>query len=112
MNYSEAKKAVESLGKSEDSYMTIKISYDCTLILPHKDGIAFLNALNHAEEVDDHYHCQKAIAPLKRERLTIQMMPHSEYVRYKIAALLNINIADLESMETAAQKDNTLKEPA
>lgn len=99
MNYIEAVKEVQSPKKQKENFLQITLSYDFTLILPHKDGLALLAALAHAEQMDNSYSSKKHILPLMRDKIIVSPMPHQDYERCKIAMMLGISISDLERLE-------------
>jgi len=100
VNYDEAKKLVQAPKKAKGNFMVIYITYDCSLVLPYDDGIAFMQAIKNAEQMDDSYTSKKHIMPLNRDRFRTSVLSHQEYERYKIAQLLGISLTDLEQFET------------
>jgi len=99
MNYQEAVKEVSKPKNAKENFIVINLSYDFSLVLPHKDGLAFLAALANAEQMDDTYSSNKHILPLERSKLTITQMSYQNYERSKIAALLGISLSSLEIEE-------------
>ena len=108
MKYQDAVKAVRA-AKQKENFMVINLNYDFSLVLPHKDGLAFLAALASAEQMDDTYSSKKEILPLNRSKITTTQMSWQDYERTKVAQLLGISLSDLERLEEEElQKD---KEP-
>ena len=96
MDYQEALKKIQ-VKKVKENFLLITFSYDLKLVLPYKDGVAFLNALANAEQLHDPYQKQHNIAELDRSKIAISPMSHEEYERYKIAALLNISVEEVKN---------------
>lgn len=97
MDYAEAKKQVQEL-KVKDNFMLVTLSYDNTLVLPYKDGLAFMASMLNAECLEGSYSSERII-PLGRNQQKISIMSSKEYERFKIAALLNVSISDVEQLE-------------
>lgn len=89
MDYTEALKKVMAV-KPKGNFFSIQTSYDVKLILPYKDGMAYMGALENAEQLDEPYNKQHRIKEFDRKSITATIMSYDEYVRYKIAALLGI----------------------
>ena len=91
MDYAEALKKVQG-AKAKDNYMAFELAYDKKLVLPYKDGIIFLSALNTAEQLHEPYGSgQHRIAEFDRKSINVTILSHDEYIRIKIAALLGIS---------------------
>lgn len=101
MDYKEALKKVQAR-KPKGNFILFEIGYDNKLILPHADGIVFMNTLANAEQFNDPYNAKHSISELKREKIKVSTMSQDEYERYKIAALLNITVEEV----IAAQQQN------
>jgi hypothetical protein len=97
MEYSEALKKVQAK-KTKDNYLVICLGYDKKIVLPHKDGIALLAALSNAEQLFEPYQAQHSISPFERETLTSFVLSGHEYEQYKIAALLQITVAEAKTL--------------
>jgi len=108
MKYLDAVKTVRTT-KQKENFMVINLSYDFSLVLPHKDGLAIMAALVNAEQMDPTYSSRKHILPLVTTKISATTLSSRDYERYKIAALLDISVSDLERLEEEElQKD---KEP-
>lgn len=99
--YCEAAKAVNSI-KKEDGYMVINMGYSLKLLVPHKDGLAIMAALNFAEAFEDPYSSSPTISPLMHDKVGITTMSAVEYRQHKIAALLNVPVKDIQEHEKQA----------
>jgi hypothetical protein len=100
MDYAEALKKVQAF-KSKDNYMAIKLSYECKMVLPYKDGVAFIQALNSAETLKEPYSEQHRITPFDRSSIEVTLLSNEEYVRIKVAALLGVKPSEVPSLEAA-----------
>lgn len=95
MDYKEAVKKVQAK-KPKENLLLVTLGYDNKILLPHKDGIALLAALNSAEQFNDPYGKPHSITEMDRSKITIAQMSHEEYERYKIAALLGITVEEVK----------------
>lgn len=91
MNYEQALKQVQAK-KVKENYFLIEVSYDKKFILPHKAGVAFIEALSSAEQLKDPYKEPHSIIPLDRDAFTVRHFSQDEYEQYKIATLLGMSI--------------------
>lgn len=98
MDYPEALKVVQAR-KTKENYMLIRFSYDTQIILPYKEGLAFVASLTNAEQLEESYQKPHRINYFNKETLMIRIMSNHEYELYKIAALLNLTIAEVEELE-------------
>lgn len=98
MEYAEALKKVTAT-KPKENFMAIQTAYDRKLILPYKDGVAFMAALNNAEELKDGYGDPQRISEFDRKSITACVMSHEEYIRYKIAALLGVKPEEIKASQ-------------
>lgn len=108
MEYSEAAKKVQA-AKPKENFMVIEIEsgYGNKLVLPHKDGLALIAALVHAEKLVDRYDEPKRIGEFDRDLIQTKLMHHKEYERFKVAALLNISpdqVLEMEKLQTQPQQ--------
>lgn len=101
MDYKEALKKV-SERKSRDNFIIIELDYSKKLILPYKDGIAFLATLASAEQLNDRYGSPKTIVPLEADAIKTTIMSATEYEQIKIAALLNVTVDEVKSFALQA----------
>lgn len=102
MNYEAALKKVTA-AKPKENFMTFEISYDKKILLPYKDGVAFLTALTNAEQVHEPYGGeQHRIAEFDRNTIKVSIMSHAEYIRFKIAALLGVKPEEVKPQELIA----------
>lgn len=102
MNYAEAVKELQTK-KAKDNFIVVKIGYEVLLVLPYKDGIAFLDAVKHAEQFDKSYSPTR-IEALERSKIDFSFMPWQEYERYKLAGLLNITPEEVKAMQDLPQE--------
>ena len=97
MKYQEALKKVQTI-KPKDNFMVIEASYNNKIILPYKDGVVFLTALNNAETLVESYGDKTRISGFGRDAITSRIMSHEEYEQIKISNLLNISVDDVKAM--------------
>lgn len=96
MDFEEARKKVAAK-KVPGNYLKIRLDYSTTIVLPYKDGLAFLQAFEHAEEMNDRDFKHTRIVPL-RERFHTEILSATEYQAYKMAALLDQSPAEIFTM--------------
>ena len=98
----EASKKVQAK-KTEENYLVVWLGYSAKLVLPHKEGILFLQSLTNAEQLHDDYGEKHHISGISRNVLKTEIMSSDEYKRIKIAALLNIKPEEvLEAQKSVA----------
>lgn len=100
MEYAEALKKVTA-AKPKENYMVIQFAYNCKIVLPHKDAISFMSALNNAEILEEPYNDQHRISEFDRTVIEARIMSNAEYTRFKIAALLGVKPEELKTAEFA-----------
>lgn len=101
MEYKEAVKKIQAR-KSRDNYMIIKMGYENTVVLPHKDGMSLIASLSAAEQYNDPYGKVHSITELDRNKITITTMSSDEYDRHKIAALLGMTLDEVKEHQLQA----------
>ena len=98
MEYAQALKKVQTR-KVKENFLLIKLGYDNTIILPHKEGTALMTNLANAEQFNDPYNARHSICELDRSKITVSQMSQEEYERHKIAALLDISIEEAKAAQ-------------
>lgn len=88
--------------KPPENYLTVQISYDTKLILPHKAGMALIAALENAEMLKEKYSEPCRIVPLEQETLISRMISAQEYQQIKIANLLNVSLEEIQKIPQLA----------
>jgi hypothetical protein len=101
MEYQEAVKKVSNR-KVKENFLLIEFYYDKKLILPYKEGMAFVGALSNAEQLHEPYSKPKSITPLERDLLKTTILSHTEYEQIKIAQLLKVSLEDVQRFELEA----------
>ncbi len=99
MEYLEALKKVQAM-KIKENLMAIRLNYDCTLILPWKDGLAFMSTLGNAEQLTDKYNDQPRITAFDQSAISVTVLPAAGYQRIKVAALLGVKPEEVKQYET------------
>lgn len=105
MDYAEAKKKVAA-EKPRENFMLIRLGYDTHIVVPHKDGLAILAGMVHAEKWDSSYSATHKIAPLDEDAIKTSVLSAKDYERHKIAGLLNLTYGEIRDMEAGANKTN------
>ena len=95
MDYKEAIKRIQTK-KTTDSYMIIELGYDSKIVLPHKEGVAIINALNNAEQWV--YDRTQHIVPIKMDFIHAKILSTHDYESYKLATLLDITIDEARNL--------------
>lgn len=90
MDYQEAFKKISASKKVTENYLVIQLNYSNKLILPHKDGLAFLASMQQAERLEEEYSKNARITYMGRDTFQVSTMSHDVYVHIKVAALLGI----------------------
>jgi hypothetical protein len=99
MDYAEARKKVRA-EKPQDAFMIIQLDGSDKLILPHKAGVALLDAMTSAEKFNDRWRTSNSrIVPLESGYIVSSSMERREYENYKIAALLNVSVDEVQRLE-------------
>ena len=102
MDYKEASKEVTTK-KPKENYVLITLGYGNKLVLPHKDGIAFMTSLTNAEQFKDEYGSNPCIEGLDTEGYKITPLFAEEYQLIKISTLMGISLKELK--ENLKQKE-------
>lgn len=98
MDYAEALKEIRAK-KPVDNYLVIKFGYDANLVLPYKDGLAFIESLKNAEQFDRAY-TPTRIDQFNRTCMEITVMSREEYEQYKLSMLLGITLEEAKQLQT------------
>lgn len=100
MELKEAIKKVRAGTRAKGSYLVVHMSYDKKVVLPYKDGMAFMAALDSMELLDEEYstYGKHRIVPVDRGVINATPMSGDEYEYYKIAALLDMTFEDVKKM--------------
>lgn len=101
MEYAEAVKKVHSI-KPRENYMVIEMYYDNKIILPYKDGLSFMASLANAESLKTPYNEPHTIGEFGENIIKTTVMSGETYIKYKIAALLNLTLDQLREIELQA----------
>lgn len=101
MEYAAALKKVQAK-KPKENFMVIKLSYNVNLILPYKDGVAFMTSMVNAEKFNDTYGEKIRISGFDRNDFTATVMSCEEYEQIKIANLLGVTITEVQEAALVA----------
>ena len=100
MDYQQALKQIQASKKeAKPPYLLVSFGYDRNYIFPYKEGLAFLAALENAEELKETYNKPSNIGELTS---SIQVSPftQTEYMSYKLSNLLQISLEDARRLQT------------
>ena len=103
MTFDEALKAAQKK-VSDEPHFLLQLSYSVKLVLPYKEGLAILDNMRKAEAMTDSY-SNPQILPLPKDQISITILPHEDYCRYKVAQLLGITYDDACRLEKAPQTE-------
>lgn len=95
-------KAIRAEKKTE-SYVRIDKDYNTFLVLPYKQGIAFMQALEGAEIFERYYSGSLRTKPIS-DMFTMRPMSRQEYEDYKVAELLGISYNEVKQLREQHQK--------
>ena len=95
-------KAVRAEKKAE-SYVRIDKKYGTFLVLPYKQGMAFMQALEGAEIFEEPYSGPPQRKPIS-DLFAMRPMSRQEYEDFKVAELLGIPYADAKRIRQQHQK--------
>lgn len=101
MDYKEALKQVQATKKPKENFFLIQIGYDFKILIPHKDGIAFMTSLASAEQLNEPYKEPHRITEVEKDKIRFSTFSHEDYERYKIAALLGITHEEVKAAQNA-----------
>lgn len=102
MDYPAAIKAVRTKQARRTNFLTVTLGYGLTVVLPHKAGIALLDALEEARVLEDNYGNRPRIVELPRDKVTSMVLSAEEFERIQVAQLLGIDLATLKLHEAEA----------
>lgn len=97
MELTEALKKVRA-EKPKENFMLLEFSYNNKIIVPHKDGVAVLNALVNAERYQDDYNKPRRVVEVERDQFRSTALSYAEYERLKLAALLNLTPEEVKEL--------------
>jgi hypothetical protein len=81
-----------------EPHMLIQLSYANRLVLPYKEGVAVVEALRKAEMITDSYSNPQLVS-LPKGQISIEILTHQDYARYKVAALLGISFEEATTLD-------------
>ena len=100
MDYAQALKQIQASKKeAKPPYLLVSFGYDRNYVFPYKEGLAFLAAMENAEELKETYNKPSNIGELTS---SIQVSPftQTEYMSYKLSNLLQISLEDARRLQT------------
>lgn len=104
MDYQQALKQIQASKKeAKPPYLLVSFGYDRNYVFPYKEGLAFLAAMENAEELKETYNKPSNIGELTS---SIQVSPftQTEYMSYKLSNLLQISLEDARQLQANGAK--------
>ena len=104
MDYQQALKQIQASKKeAKPPYLLVSFGYDRNYVFPYKEGLAFLAAMESAEELKETYNKPSNIGELTS---SIQVSPftQTEYMSYKLSNLLQIPLEDARQLQANGAK--------
>ena len=104
MDYQQALKQIQASKKeAKPPYLLVSFGYDRTYVFSYKEGLAFLGALEDAEQLEESYSKPSNIGELTSS-IEVRPITNTEYMSYKISNLLQISLQDARDMQTNGAK--------
>lgn len=104
MDYQQALKQIQASKKeAKPPYLMVSFGYDRNYVFSYKEGLAFLAALEGAEQLEETYNKPSNIGELTS---SIQVRPftQSEYMSYKLSNLLQISLEEARQLQSNGAK--------
>ena len=100
MDYQQALKQIQATKKeAKPPYLLISFGYDRNYVFPYKEGLAFLAAMESAEQLVETYSKPSNIGELTTS-IDIRPFTQSEYMAYKLSNLLQITLQEARDMQS------------
>ena len=104
MDYQQALKQIQASKKeAKPPYLLVSFGYDRNYVFSYKEGLAFLGALEDAEQLEESYSKPSNIGELSTS-IQVRPLTNTEYMSYKISNLLQISLQDARDMQTNGAK--------
>ena len=104
MDYQQALKQIQASKKeAKPPYLLVSFGYDRNYVFPYKEGLAFLAAMESAEQLVETYSKPSNIGELTTS-IDIRPFTQSEYMAYKISNLLQITLQEARDMQSNGAK--------
>ena len=104
MDYQQALKQIQATKKeAKPPYLLISFGYDRNYVFPYKEGLAFLAAMESAEQLVETYSKPSNIGELTTS-IDIKPFTQSEYMAYKLSNLLQITLQEARDMQSNGAK--------
>lgn len=104
MDYQQALKQIQATKKeAKPPYLLISFGYDRNYVFPYKEGLAFLAAMESAEQLVETYSKPSNIGELTTS-IDIRPFTQSEYMAYKLSNLLQITLQEARDMQSNGAK--------
>lgn len=98
MTYKEALK--QTSAKSQGgNFLVFSFGWHSTFVLPYKEGMAFLAAMDLAEVYEDQHSGRPKIQPLSGNELRVEYLSQEQYRQIKMAQLMNVELDQLKGIQ-------------
>lgn len=96
-------KAAKSVDKAKkESYFLIQFNYDNGFVLPYKQGIKLIEAMEGAYLFRDKHYKPPVFKPVEDEFI-IRLMSEDELTSIKVAQILNIGFSEAKGLKELSQ---------
>ena len=104
MDYQQALKQIQASKKeAKPPYLLVSFGYDRNYVFSYKEGLAFLGALENAEQLEESYSKPSNIGELTSS-IEVRPITNTEYMSYKISNLLQISLTEARQLQTNGAK--------
>ena len=104
MDYQQALKQIQASKKeAKPPYLLVSFGYNCNYVFSYKEGLAFLGALEYAEQLEESYSNPSNIGELTSP-IQVRPLTNTEYMSYKISNLLQISLEEARKLQTNGAK--------
>lgn len=104
MDYQQALKQIQASKKeAKPPYLLVSFGYDRNYVFSYKEGLAFLGALEDAEQLEESYSKPSNIGELTTS-IQVRPLTNTEYMSYKISNLLQISLEEARQLQTNGAK--------
>lgn len=104
MDYQQALKQIQATKKeAKPPYLLISFGYERNFVFSYKEGLAFLAAMENAEQLVESYSKPSNIGELTTS-IDIRPFTQSEYMAYKLSNLLQITLQEARDMQSNGAK--------
>lgn len=104
MDYQQALKQIQASKKeAKPPYLRVSFGYDRNYVFPYKEGLAFLAAMESAEQLEEAYSRPSNIGELTSS-IEVRPFTQTEYMSYKLSNLLQISLEEARQLQSNGAK--------